>query len=122
MIAMTGGATLRCADYATFGSQQLSINMLKALEDRTACLLANHGAICFAATLEKTLDLSVEVESLCRQYAIASSLGSPVVLEGAEMERIQDLFKTYGKQPDDLEEDESVSGRSPIRRDQPTDG
>ncbi|MEX0344755.1 MAG: class II aldolase/adducin family protein [Rhizobiaceae bacterium] len=104
MIAVAGGDTIRCADYATFGTEALSVNMLVALADRTACLLANHGMICFAPDLKTALALAVEVETLCHQFVIARQAGEPVILDAAEMEIILAKFKTYGKQADELED------------------
>lgn len=101
MIAVAGGATLRCADYATFGTQALSDAMLAALAGRSACLLANHGQIAFGPDLTKALWLAGEVEALCRHYAIATSLGDPVILGAEEMAEVQRRFASYGKQPGD---------------------
>ncbi|GAB5471615.1 MAG: L-fuculose-phosphate aldolase [Rhodospirillales bacterium] len=98
MIAVAGGSSLRCADYATFGTEALSQNMLMALEDRRACLLANHGLICFAESLERALWLAGEVEVLCKQYVIACLAGEPAILSEAEMAEVSERFKTYGKQ------------------------
>lgn len=98
MVAVAGGSSLRCASYATFGTEALSRNMLKALEDRLACLLANHGMICFGPNLEKALWLAGEVEALCRQYIAAKQLGEPKLLSQAEMKRVLALFQDYGKQ------------------------
>jgi len=98
MIAVAGGSSLRCATYATFGTEALSQNMLKALEGRRACLLANHGMICFGPNLEKALWLAGEVETLCRQYIAAKQLGEPTLLSQAEMKRVLALFENYGKQ------------------------
>ncbi|WP_417771645.1 class II aldolase/adducin family protein [Stappia sp.] len=100
MIAVAGGATLRCADYATFGTQALSDHMLAALAGRSACLLANHGQICFGPTLEKALWLAGEVEALCHQYTVACQTGTPVILSEAEMAEVIERFATYGKQPE----------------------
>ena len=97
MIAAAGGPTLRCADYATFGTQALSDAMLVAIEDRTACLLANHGLICFGRDLDEALSLAVEIEALCKQYVIATRAGTPVLLDEAEMARVLALFATYGE-------------------------
>lgn len=99
MIAATGGPTLRCAAYETFGTAELSAAMAKAIEGRTACLLANHGQICFGPNLEKALLLAGEVETLCRQYAIACQHGEPTLLSEAEITKVIGLFATYGKQP-----------------------
>ncbi len=96
MIAVAGGDTIRCASYATFGTQALSDNVIKALEGRRACLLANHGLICLGANLEKTLGLAVEVETLAGMYCRARQHGIPRLLDKREMSRILELFRTYG--------------------------
>jgi len=99
MVAVAGGRDIRCADYATFGTEALSANMMKALKDRSACLLANHGMICFAPSLDKAMRLAVEVETLAKQYWIASQAGEVTLLGKKEMTRVLARFKTYGKQP-----------------------
>ncbi len=104
MIGVTGGSSLRVSDYAEFGTQELSDTMLQAMTDRTACLLANHGQICFGPNLDKALWLAGEIEALCHQYWAAITAGKPVVLEDAEMISVLKRFKTYGKQADDLKE------------------
>ena len=98
MIAAAGGDSIRCADYATFGSQELADNVLKALEGRRACLLANHGVIAAGRGLAAALGLLVEVETLAAQYWRVLQLGEPIVLDDAEMAKVVELFKTYGKQ------------------------
>ena len=67
MIAATGGPTVRCAPYATFGTAELSRHAMAALKGRMACLLANHGMIACGATLKKALWLANELETLARQ-------------------------------------------------------
>ena len=99
MVAVAGGADIRCADYALFGTQALSDNMLAALTDRRACLLGTHGMICFHDNLDKALWLGVEVETLARQYWHARQAGEPVILSTAQMAEVLEKFKTYGKQP-----------------------
>jgi L-fuculose-phosphate aldolase len=98
MVAVAGGADIRCAPYATFGSQTLSDHALEALKDRKACLLANHGVIATGADLPGALRLAGEVENLAAQYCAALAAGKPHLLEAAEMARVLDLFRTYGKQ------------------------
>ncbi len=117
MIACAGGATLRCARYATFGTAALSANMLKALKDRRACLLANHGAIAFGDSLDKALWLAGEVETLCQQYFAAQQMGSPAILSGAEMKRVLDRFSTYGKQAGEMTGEDVNTTHAPLRRD-----
>ena len=98
MIAVAGGADIRCADYALFGTQALSGNMLAALTDRRACLLGTHGMICFHDDLDKALWLGVEVETLARQYWHARQAGDPVILSAAQMAAVLEKFESYGKQ------------------------
>lgn len=96
MIAVAGGDNLRCAPYATFGTQSLSDGALVALEGRKACLLANHGAISTGPDLKSALALAVEVEALCEQYWRALQVGKPVLLSRDEMETVLEKFRTYG--------------------------
>ena len=53
MIALAGGEDIRCAEYATFGTHELSMNIVKALKDRKACLMSNHGQVAFGDNLSK---------------------------------------------------------------------
>ncbi len=99
MIAVAGGNDIRCADYALFGTQALSDNMLAALQDRRACLLGTHGMICFHDNLDKALWLGVEVETLAKQYWHALQIGKPVILSDAQMQQVLEQFADYGKQP-----------------------
>lgn len=96
MIAVAGGDSIKCADYALFGSQQLSDNALLALSNRTACLLANHGMIVVGDTVEKALSVTVEVETLCEQYLRALQVGEPYILTQQEMMDVHEKFKGYG--------------------------
>lgn len=96
MIAMAGGSTIRCAPYATFGTQALSDNALAAMKDRKACLLANHGMIAAEKTLAGAVRLAIEVETLARQYFHARLLGEPAVLSDAEIGRVLKKFDSYG--------------------------
>lgn len=98
MIARFGGDTVRCAHYATFGTQALSDCALTALEDRCACLLANHGMIVFGEDLSHTLELAVEFEALCEQYWRACAIGTPVLLDAGQMAEALEKFKSYGRQ------------------------
>jgi L-fuculose-phosphate aldolase len=98
MVAVAGGDSIRCAPYATFGTEALSGHALAALEGRKACLLANHGMIAVGNTLEAALALAVEVETLAAMYWRALQVGEPPILDGAEMARVLQKFRTYGQQ------------------------
>lgn len=95
MVAAAGGADVRCAPYATFGTQALSDHALAALDGRRACLLAHHGLIAVGATLEAALALAVELEWLARTYAIALTLGGPARLDETEMATVLGRFADY---------------------------
>jgi len=100
MVAVAGGTTIRCAPYATFGTEELSRHAVAALEGRKACLLANHGLITVGADLAGAFKLAVEVETLAAMYLRALQVGEPVLLDEAEMAVVLEKFKTYGQQKD----------------------
>lgn len=96
MIAAAGGPTVRCAPYATYGTQALSDHAIAALDGRLACLLANHGLIACGPSLMKALWLAQELEVLAHQYVVALSAGTPVVLPDDELASVAEKFKSYG--------------------------
>ena len=95
MIALAGGDDIKCAEYATFGTRELSQNIINALEKRKACLMSNHGQVAFGYNLKQAFELAQEVENICQQYVIALKLGEPKILSFAEMEKILDKVKNY---------------------------
>lgn len=95
MVAVAGGRVIRCAEYATFGTQELADACVAALESRHACLLANHGIVTCGSTPMKALALAVEVEALAGQYMRALSVGEPALLDDAEMTRVLTDFEDY---------------------------
>jgi L-fuculose-phosphate aldolase len=96
MIALFGGAVVRCARYATFGTKELADAALEALGESHAALLGNYGALTTGATLEAALMRAEELEALARLYAIALSVGRPAVLSDEEVGRITERFKSNG--------------------------
>jgi len=96
MVAVAGGNSIRCAPYATFGSQTLSDHAVDALRGRTACLLAHHGVIAIGANLARALWLANEVEVLAQQYLLASQLGEPPLLTDAQINEVIERFDGYG--------------------------
>jgi L-fuculose-phosphate aldolase len=97
MVAKAGGADIRCARYATYGTQALSQNALRALADRRACLLANHGLVTLGQDLAAARQLAEEVEAMCAQYLAARAAGSPVLLPAREMRAVAGKFARYGQ-------------------------
>lgn len=101
MIAAFGGNNVRCAGYATFGTESLSKLAVQAMEERTACLLANHGMIVIGDTLGKAMWRAVELETIARQYYLSLQIGSPVVLSDAAIDETHAGFAGYGLQTDE---------------------
>ena len=95
MIGVFGGDDVRVADYATFGTAELSLNALRALEDRSACLLASHGMIACGRDLEQAMWRAVELETLARQYILALQAGGPVLLTKDEIAAARAKFSGY---------------------------
>jgi L-fuculose-phosphate aldolase len=98
MVARFGGADVRCAGYATFGTQELSDAIIRAMEGRNACLMAHHGMVVFGRDCEQALALAVELETLCEQYWRVLQLGAPKLLSDEEMQRVLVKFAGYGQQ------------------------
>ncbi|WP_449255932.1 class II aldolase/adducin family protein [Bosea sp. (in: a-proteobacteria)] len=98
MIALCGGADVRCAEYATFGTPELAENAVKALEGRKAVLLANHGVIALGGSLAGAHQIVAEVENLAGQYLDILAAGlEPAILDEEEMARVAARFAGYGK-------------------------
>lgn len=97
MIGLFGGDSVRCAPYATFGTAELAAHALRALEDRCACLLANHGMIVMGATLARAMWLAVELEALAKQYCHSLAIGGGTMLTAADMADARRSFQGYGR-------------------------
>ena len=95
MVAMAGGKDIKCAKYATYGTRELSKNILKALRQRNACLIGNHGQIAFSENLSKAFELAEEVENLSNQYIKALKIGKPKILSSREMSKVLSKAKNY---------------------------
>ena len=96
-VAVAGGEDLKCSKYATFGTIQLSENIIKALENRSACLIANHGQVAFGENLGKAFELAQEIENICHKYINALRIGIPKILSKKEMKIVLGKFKNYKK-------------------------
>ena len=116
MIAVAGGDSVRVADYARFGTQELSDNALRALEGRTACLLANHGMIALGTDLRKALGLAVEVENLASCYWRCLQVTRPAILTRAQIDEVLVRIASYGKQPEEMAPGQMPATEAPPRR------
>jgi L-fuculose-phosphate aldolase len=98
MIALGGGADIRCSAYAAFGTAALAEACVESLRGRRATLLANHGVVAFGSCLAGAKTLAMEVENLARQYLALRAAGlSPVLLSEAELREVLAQFGDYGR-------------------------
>ena len=95
MVALAGGNDIKCAKYATFGTRELSKNILKVLQNRSACLIGNHGQIVYGKNLSEAFELAEEVENLSDQYIKALKIGKPKILSRKEMKKVLSKAKNY---------------------------
>ncbi len=96
MIALAG-KNVRCADYATYGTQELADNAFEAMKDRYGVILANHGLLTGADCIENAFNTAEELEYVAETYYRAQSIGEPVILDDQEMELMKEKFKNYGQ-------------------------
>lgn len=96
-ILASAGKDIRCAEYATFGTDELADNAFKAMKDRKAVLLANHGLLAGSNNLEDALSITEDIEYCSELYYRAKSIGEPVILDDEEMDIMVDRFKSYGQ-------------------------
>lgn len=94
MIALAG-KTVRCSEYATYGSLDLAENALVGIKDRKAVLLANHGLLAGDYNLENAFNIAEEIEYCSELYYRASSIGEPIILPDDEMEKVIEKFGTF---------------------------
>ena len=96
MIAVTGGKEIPCSQYAMFGTQELSDNILKSLGKQKACLMSNHGLITVGTDLKEAVDIAEEVEHLSKMYVKANMPRKPHLLSDKEMDDVLKRFQSYG--------------------------
>lgn len=98
MIAAFGGMDVRVCEYSTFGTQDLAEYVMTALEDRTACLMANHGMVATGTGLTQAMWRAGELEAIARQYHLALQLGEPHILTKEDIDDTLRAFAGYGVQ------------------------
>ncbi|NIJ39702.1 L-fuculose-phosphate aldolase [Sphingopyxis panaciterrae] len=100
MVAVSGGASVPVAPYATFGSEELAAGVVETLDGRLACLMANHGLIALGPRLATAMAIAEEIEEQAAIYCGTLAIGGPKLLDPAEMERILGAFRQYGQRDD----------------------
>jgi L-fuculose-phosphate aldolase len=102
-VAMFGGP-LTVAEYATYGTDQLAANVVAALNGRTACLMANHGALTYGPDLRTALTGSRYLEWLCEVYLRAMAVGTPRLLPATEINLVAGKLASYGQSVQDAQQ------------------
>ncbi|GAA4097046.1 class II aldolase/adducin family protein [Zhongshania borealis] len=98
MVAIAGGDSIPCAEYAGYGTQALSDYVSAALQERRACLMANHGQIAYAADPLRALALAKDIEELAANYYLSLQGGKPIILSQTEMDDVLSRYAGYGNQ------------------------
>lgn len=98
MTAALGGP-VRVAPYALYGTAELAAAALEALRGRTACLLANHGTLVHAATLERAYEHTAQLEWMSRVWLLAASAGTPRTLGPDALAQAAAALAGYGQPP-----------------------
>jgi L-fuculose-phosphate aldolase len=100
LVAQFGGCDIHCAEYATFGTEELSMNVMRALAGRRAALMANHGLVVIGDNLAHAFALTAEAEQLAKLYLATLATGiPPVVLNDDEIAAVAERFRAYGYRP-----------------------
>jgi L-fuculose-phosphate aldolase len=97
MVGVSGKPEIPLAPYATFGSVELADHVADALAGGYACLMANHGLIAAAPSLERALFVAEEIEEQAAVYWGTLAIGGPVTLTAGEMDDNFRQFRTYGQ-------------------------
>ena len=95
MIALTEAKTLKVAKYALFGSKNLSINILNAMNNSKSCLISNHGQVTVGENIDKAYELSEEVELLCEYYYFCKLHKDPKTISKKEMDLVLNKILNY---------------------------
>ena len=101
MVAVSGGASVPVAPYATFGSEELAEGVVQTLDGRFACLMANHGLIALGPKLPVAMAIAEEIEEQAAVYCGTLAIGGPKQLDASEMNRIIGAFRQYGQRDAD---------------------
>jgi L-fuculose-phosphate aldolase len=97
MVAVAGGVDVPLVAYHLFGTEALSQGVAAALQDRDACLLANHGLVAAGTTVAQAMKVVLEIEALCEVYLKALAVGEPLLLTDEQMAEVIERFRHYGK-------------------------
>jgi L-fuculose-phosphate aldolase len=93
------GGPVAVAPYATYGTGELAANVVTALAGRSACLMANHGAVTTGPDLRTAVTRAQALEWVCDVYLRAAAAGRPRLLPPEEIETVVRKLSGYGQRP-----------------------
>ena len=97
MVQIAGG-DIRVSEYALPGSKELGINAVKALENRNAVILANHGCLAAASSLKEAFKVALIVEKSAKATIFATILDGVVELSQSDIDFMRDFYlHKYGQ-------------------------
>jgi len=100
MVQIVGG-NVRVNEYALPGTEQLGINTVKAMEGRTAVLLANHGMLGAGRDLEEAFRVCQVVEKSAQVTLLAQLMGGIVELSQDDIQGMRNFYlQGYGQDKD----------------------
>ncbi|MCD4671355.1 MAG: L-fuculose-phosphate aldolase [Anaerolineaceae bacterium] len=90
------GNKVPVAPYATYGSKELSENILNTIGNYNACLMANHGLVTLGVNIAAAFAVAEELELVSRLYYQAKCIGEPAILSDDEMIPAMEKLNTGG--------------------------
>lgn len=89
------GKTIRCAEYATYGTQELVTKLVDVMDERNAVLLSNHGLIAWGPQLEKAFATALHLEYVSELNYLTRTAGEPKLISDSMMDDVMKKFNTY---------------------------
>jgi len=97
MVQIVGGS-VKTAPYALPGTKELAENVIKTLDGRNACLLANHGLIGVGRTIEEAYKVCLIVEKSAQIAYLSKTMGKACVLSGRDVQTMREYYlNSYGQ-------------------------
>ena len=97
MIQIVGGE-VEVAEYFLPGSEELARSAVIALGDKSACIMANHGLLAVANSLDESYKIAQIVEKSAQAVIYANSLGGAVELSQPDIDFMRDFYlNKYGQ-------------------------
>lgn len=87
------GYKVPLAKYATYGTKELADNIVSAIGENNAVLIANHGLLSVGKTIQSAYTTTEQIELVAQLYYQTKSLGNPVLLTKEQMDAV--LAKFY---------------------------